>query len=228
MLAAALALSACAPASRTAAGPQPPASPDTEVAATPEPTAATPESAAAPTLAHDWVEEGQASWYGPNFVGRPTANGETFDPQRLTAAHPSLPFDTRVRVTHLATDRSVVVRINDRGPFKPGRVIDLSRAAAEAIGLISSGVAAVRIEPAEASGGPRTVRVDPRLGGYDVIVPGLDPGSLVVLRNEAGASVLVRAVPLTPQTGAEGGGEAVFASSGLASRLGDAATVMAD
>lgn len=221
VLAAALALSACAPASHTVADPQPPASPDAEVAATPE-------AAAAPTLPNHWVQEGQASWYGPNFVGRPTANGETFDPQRLTAAHPTLPFDTRVRVTHLATDRSVVVRINDRGPFKPGRVIDLSRAAAEVIGLISSGVAAVRIEPAEVSDGPRTVRVDPRLGGYDVIVPGLDPGSLVVLRNEAGASVLVRAVPLTPRTGAEGRGEAVFASSGLASRLGDAATVMAD
>ena len=64
-----------------------------------------------------FYQDGTASWYGPNFVGRPTANGEIFDPSQLTAAHQTLPFDTLVRVTHLDNGRSVVVRINDRGPF---------------------------------------------------------------------------------------------------------------
>lgn len=75
-----------------------------------------------------------ASWYGPGFHGRLTANGERFDQNALTAAHRSLPFGTRVRVTSASTGRSVVVRINDRGPFVRGRSIDLARAAARVIG----------------------------------------------------------------------------------------------
>lgn len=101
-----------------------------------------PASAASPGA----VLTGVASWYGPKFQGRPTANGETFDMTKLTAAHPSLPFDTRVRVTNPKTGKSVVVRINDRGPFAGGRVIDLSRDAAKAIGLMRAGVGKVRIE----------------------------------------------------------------------------------
>jgi rare lipoprotein A len=81
---------------------------------------------------------GQASWYGPGFHGRRTASGETFNQNDLTAAHPSLPFGTRVRVTR--NGRSVVVRINDRGPYTGGRIIDLSAAAASQIGLRSLGV----------------------------------------------------------------------------------------
>ena len=88
--------------------------------------------------------EGIASWYGPGFVGRTTASGERFDPDALTAAHPSLPFGTRVRVTSLRSRRSVVVRINDR-PGYPDRIIDLSRAAASALGIVSAGTARVRI-----------------------------------------------------------------------------------
>lgn len=89
---------------------------------------------------------GVASWYGSQFQGRRTANGERFDMHGLTAAHRSLPFGTAVRVTNHANARSVVVRINDRGPFAGGRVIDLSRAAASSIGMINSGTARVTIE----------------------------------------------------------------------------------
>jgi rare lipoprotein A len=87
-----------------------------------------------------------ASWYGPGFHGRRTASGETFNSSSLTAAHRYLPFGTKVRVTNLRNGRSVVVRINDRGPFSGGRVIDLSRGAAAIIGVFQSGVAPVVLE----------------------------------------------------------------------------------
>ncbi len=90
--------------------------------------------------------EGLASWYGGKFQGRLTANGEVFDTNELTAAHRELPFDSLVRVTNPQNERSVVVRINDRGPFVEGRIIDLSRAAAEAIGIAAAGVAPVQLE----------------------------------------------------------------------------------
>lgn len=89
---------------------------------------------------------GMASWYGPGFHGRRTANGERFNQNALTAAHRSLPFGTKVRVTNTRTGRSVVVRITDRGPFTGGRVIDLSAAAARIVGVMQSGVAPVNLE----------------------------------------------------------------------------------
>ncbi len=89
---------------------------------------------------------GLASHYGPEWDGRRTASGEIFRNRKLTAAHKSLPFGTRVRVTLLSTGKSVVVRINDRGPFVRGRVIDLSDEAARRIGLDRDGVAKVRVE----------------------------------------------------------------------------------
>lgn len=89
------------------------------------------------------LQSGRASWYGPGFHGRRTASGETFNTNDLTAAHPTLPFGTRVRVVNERTGQSVIVRINDRGPYAHGRVIDLSRASAQAIGL--SGVAPVTV-----------------------------------------------------------------------------------
>ena len=92
------------------------------------------------------VSSGRASWYGPGFHGRRTANGEVFNQNALTAAHRSLPFGTRVRVTNVNNGRSVVVRINDRGPFKGGRVIDLSAAAAHNLGMVHHGVVTVRLE----------------------------------------------------------------------------------
>lgn len=92
------------------------------------------------------TSSGAASWYGPGFHGRTTANGETFDQNALTAAHKTLPFGTQVRVTYEGTGESVVVRINDRGPYAHGRDIDLSREAAEEIGLLGAGVGDVRME----------------------------------------------------------------------------------
>ncbi|MFO0039591.1 MAG: septal ring lytic transglycosylase RlpA family protein [Synechococcaceae cyanobacterium] len=89
---------------------------------------------------------GQASWYGPGFYGNRTASGEVFRPGTLTAAHRTLPFGTRVRVTNLWNGRSAVVRINDRGPFHGGRIIDLAHGAASQLGVTASGVAQVRLE----------------------------------------------------------------------------------
>jgi len=91
------------------------------------------------------IGEGRASWYGAQFAGRATASGERFDPGELTAAHRTLPFGSKVRVTHAGSGRSVVVRINDRGPFHGNRVIDLSQAAAEEIGLRSAGSGRVEL-----------------------------------------------------------------------------------
>lgn len=92
------------------------------------------------------VTEGLASWYGQEFAGRTTANGEIFDPNELTAAHRTLPFGTLVRVTNSRNGASVVVRINDRGPFIHSRIIDLSYAAAKEIDMVEIGVTPVRIE----------------------------------------------------------------------------------
>ena len=89
------------------------------------------------------IQSGAASWYGPGFHGKRTANGETFNTNALTAAHKTLPFGTEVRVTNERTGKSVVVRINDRGPYAHGRVIDLSKAAEEAVGI--SGVGQVTL-----------------------------------------------------------------------------------
>ena len=94
-------------------------------------------------------ETGTASYYGARFQGHQTANGEIFNMDELTAAHPRLAFGTRVKVTHLANNRSVLVRINDRGPFVKGRVIDLSQAAAAELQMTRSGLAEVKIEIVE-------------------------------------------------------------------------------
>lgn len=88
---------------------------------------------------------GRASWYGPGFDGRKTASGEKYDQYAMTAAHPTLPMPTFVRVTNTENGRSVVVKINDRGPFKDGRIIDLSKAAAEKLRIVGSGTARVRV-----------------------------------------------------------------------------------
>lgn len=91
----------------------------------------------------DVIGRGRASWYGGRFHGRRTASGETFDQDELTAAHRTLPFGTRVRVRNLASGREVVVRINDRGPSSKARIIDVSRAAAEELGMLQGGTAPV-------------------------------------------------------------------------------------
>lgn len=89
---------------------------------------------------------GKASWYGPGFHGRTTANGEKFNMGALTAAHKSMPFGTKLRVTNKRNGKSVVVRINDRGPFIKGRMLDLSKAAATQIGMIKAGSGAVCVQ----------------------------------------------------------------------------------
>lgn len=91
-------------------------------------------------------ETGTASYYGSRHHGKRTASGEPFDQHGLTAAHRSLPFGTRVRVTNLKNERSVVVRINDRGPHTRGRLIDLSKAAAQKLDMVRSGTARVRVQ----------------------------------------------------------------------------------
>ncbi len=92
---------------------------------------------------------GRASWYGAGFQGLKTANGEIFDLNAMTAAHPFLPFNTLVSVKNLKNSKEVIVRINDRGPFTPGRIIDLSQAAAEALAMIRAGVVEVRVKVVE-------------------------------------------------------------------------------
>jgi len=108
-------------------------------------------AAAAPVLANapdvsKFEQHGAASWYGRDFHGRRTASGERFDMNALTAAHRTLPLASYVRVTNTKNEKSVIVRINDRGPFHTGRIIDLSRAAAEVLGMQHSGTTRVEIQ----------------------------------------------------------------------------------
>jgi rare lipoprotein A len=98
-----------------------------------------------------YVEQGIASWYGPDFHGGRTSTGETYDMDAMTGAHPTLPLPTWVRVTNLENGRSVVVRLNDRGPFAKGRIIDLSRAAALQLDMVRAGTA--RVEVVSLAGG---------------------------------------------------------------------------
>ena len=100
------------------------------------------------------IERGIASWYGPRFHGRRTANGERYDMNELTAAHPSLPFNTKVGVRNTRTGREVVVRINDRGPFSKNRIIDLSYAAAREVGVVGPGTASVELYVVPPAGAP--------------------------------------------------------------------------
>jgi rare lipoprotein A len=103
-------------------------------------------SAPAPSGTTGYVEEGLASWYGEPYHGRPTASGPRYDMNEMTAAHRTLPFGTLVRVTNLDNGRHATVLINDRGPFVAGRIIDLSRAGAEALESVGPGVVPVRLE----------------------------------------------------------------------------------
>ena len=169
------------------------------------------------------VEIGNASWYGPNFAGRLTSDGEVFDPSKLTAAHRTLPFGTLVKVTNLVNGESVVVRINDRGPFKPNRIIDLSRGAAEAIGMKSMGVARVKLEPLALPKGVVRVGVDRRLTGYQVQSRFHRVGQLLVLSRRSGAdAVVVRVVgnDVPPSSGAD-----VLVANDLYQRIGAQADV---
>lgn len=139
---------------------------------------------------------GAASWYGPGFAGRRTANGEIFDPSQLTAAHRSLPFGTQLRVINLDNGRSVTVRINDRGPFVRGRIIDLSRAAAERIGMVGSGTAQVRLELLSVGDAPVWAAAGSgSLPRYDIVSRYHERGDLIYLGSaEQDDPVLVRVI----------------------------------
>lgn len=166
---------------------------------------------------------GGASWYGPGFAGRRTASGEVFDPSDLTAAHRTLPFGTRVRVTDLETGATVEVRINDRGPFRPGRVIDLSRAAAEALDSLGRGVIDVRIDVLATNGAAR-LAVAADLRGFDVRSAQHRPGQLLLLTSDRAADpVLVRIV-----AGEAGSGADLFVAPELYLVLGPLASVRSD
>jgi len=125
---------------RAANTPATPLTPDSEVAAAPH--GFFDDTRSRPVL----VETGMASWYGPNYHRHAAADGSTFDQNAMTAAHRTLPLGSTVRVTNLATGQQVLVRITDRGPFVPGRVLDLSLGAARAVGVYRAGVARVRLE----------------------------------------------------------------------------------
>jgi peptidoglycan lytic transglycosylase len=129
-------------------GPVAPPAPAAPPAAPPDAPPPTPESATKQT--------GIASWYGAFHQGRRTASGEVFDMRKSTAAHRTLPLGSRVRVTNLDNGKSVVVRINDRGPMVPGRILDLSRSAADRLGAIARGLIPVRIDVVAVPGGDRS------------------------------------------------------------------------
>lgn len=99
-----------------------------------------------PAEDYDYVETGIASWYGPKFHGKPTANGEVFDMNQVSAAHRTLPLPSMVRVTNLENGRSLIVRVNDRGPFAHGRIIDMSKRGAQLLGFEQQGTARVKVE----------------------------------------------------------------------------------
>jgi rare lipoprotein A len=98
-----------------------------------------------PAAEPGYAETGLASWYGPDFDAKPTATGDVFDQDALSAAHPTLPIPSLVQVTNLANGRELIVRVNDRGPFKDGRIIDLSRRAADVLGFVDAGEATVHV-----------------------------------------------------------------------------------
>ncbi|MFL6237315.1 MAG: septal ring lytic transglycosylase RlpA family protein [Thermoanaerobaculia bacterium] len=110
-------------------------------------------AAAPPTLGVP-VERGIASWYGPKFNGKMTASGERYDMNALTAAHPSLPFGSKIGVRNTRTGREVIVRVNDRGPYSKNRIIDLSYAAAREVGVVGPGTASVEIYRVPETGAP--------------------------------------------------------------------------
>jgi rare lipoprotein A len=133
---------------------------------------AAPVGSAAPAAGAEGVDVGIASWYGPDFNGRKTSSGEIYDKERLTAAHRTLPFGTFLLVRDLDNGSSVVVRINDRGPFAKNRIIDLSEAAARIIGMVPTGTARVSLTII-----PREEALAWRGGGIDG-APALDPAAV--------------------------------------------------
>jgi len=148
----------------------------------------------------DYDESGIASWYGPGFHGRSTANGEVFDENDVTAAHRTLPLPSVVRVTNLGNGRSLVVRVNDRGPFAHGRIIDMSRRSAQLLGFETQGIAKVRVEilPEDS----RHEKIVASGGGRDAVVASAAP-EIVAPAPAAAPSPPVRVTRLDAPTGAD-------------------------
>ncbi len=152
---------------------------------------------------------GLASWYGDEFAGRPTANGEMFDPKEMTAAHRTFPFGTLVDVTYLRTGRTTRVRVNDRGPFVGNRIIDLSYAAASQLGMVEDGIGEVEIAVVSVGGGDQE---PPR--PYNVTIPASKPPA----ESSGAAPAVVSAPPRTmpePETTAAMQGEPVVITEEL-------------
>lgn len=179
--------------------------------------------------------QGMASWYGPNFAGRLTANGEIFDPSELTAAHKTLPFGTMVRVTNVTNDMSVVVRINDRGPFIKQRVIDLSRFAAEQIDMIGPGTAEVIVEEVITEPEPveivaiddnfQRVGMDRSLYSFNVISNQHRVGELLVLGSSLSTRrLLVRVVANSSRHGNLN----IYLSPEVFASLGEQVSILSD
>ncbi len=156
-------------------------------------------SASVPSLAHNRFEDfhevepylnGVASWYGPTFHGKPTANGEIYDQYGLTAAHPVLPMGTRILVENLENDRRVYLRVNDRGPYKKGRILDLSYQAAQQLDVLQRGTAPVRITVLE---WPKAMDAELGLRAYRQFVVQLasnpDPEKARAIRDQLQARV---------------------------------------
>ena len=144
-----------------------------------------------PKVDYNYDQTGIASWYGPGFDGKATANGEIYDQNALTAAHNTLPLPTIVRVTNLENGRAIELRINDRGPFAHGRIIDVSRRAAQLLGFETTGTARVRVEVLEEESRILATRLADEPGS-DIVSP---PAPV------AAPSVAVVAVPLPDSTG---------------------------
>jgi len=156
-----------------------------------------------PPTADGFVEEGIASWYGADFHGKPTACGERYDMWAMTAAHKTLPLGSTVKVTNLKNQHSIVLRINDRGPFVSGRIIDLSCKAAQELGCYGKGTAPVRVEAVQVAseykvGQDTYWKVDPppsfRYGHFMIQIGAFrDQGNAVRLRDRmAGAKTEAR------------------------------------
>ena len=129
-------------------------------------------------------QTGLASWYGPRFHGKRTANGEVYNQHALTAAHQTLPLGSRAIVTNLNTGQSIEVRINDRGPFIRGRVIDLSRAAARLVGVVGPGVVPVKVEVVSPEGQPIAQEMVPPSAYAVLITSSTDETEAVAVMNE--------------------------------------------
>ena len=145
-----------------------------------------------PTFDAYYDETGIASWYGQDFHGRPTANGERYDMNELTAAHKTLPLPSRVRVTNLENGRALILRVNDRGPFVAGRIIDVSRRGAQLLGFHKEGVAKVRVEYLDlapvtmlASKQPNSVVIDSALDSEVRHVKAVAPPEVAIQTIEA-------------------------------------------